>query len=182
VISDSLRNKLAGTDTTSVVTLARAGDDGAYEELVRRFQPFIRNLFARLCHDRGIADDLAQEVFLQAWRTLARLNEPAAFPGWLRRIAINKWLQTQRRNQDAVNSMEENAVPVSNIQFADQIIDFDIALSKLSPPERLCVVLAYSEGMSHSQIALATGWPLGTVKSHIGRGSARLRELLAVYR
>jgi DNA-directed RNA polymerase specialized sigma24 family protein len=54
-------------------------------------------------------------------------------------------------------------------------------LAKLSSEVRLCVVLAYNEGMSHSEIAQLTNLPVGTVKSHISRGAARLREMLATY-
>lgn len=57
-------------------------------------------------------------------------------------------------------------------------IDLEMALARLRPPERLCVVLAYAEGMSHHEIARATNMPLGTVKSHVARGSAKLREWL----
>jgi RNA polymerase sigma-70 factor (ECF subfamily) len=60
-------------------------------------------------------------------------------------------------------------------------MDLDAALAKLPHDVRLCVVLAYNEGMSHPEIARAAGLPLGTVKSHIARGAARLREMLAAY-
>ena len=60
-------------------------------------------------------------------------------------------------------------------------LDLDAALAALPPAARLCVVLAYSEGMSYSEIVEATAIPLGTVKSHITRGVARLRELLQAY-
>jgi RNA polymerase sigma-70 factor (ECF subfamily) len=64
---------------------------------------------------------------------------------------------------------------------AGESLDLDRALVHLAPDERLCIVLAYSEGMSHSEITNATGLPLGTVKSHIKRGSERLRTLLNAY-
>jgi DNA-directed RNA polymerase specialized sigma24 family protein len=57
-------------------------------------------------------------------------------------------------------------------------LDLDGVLARLKPAERVCVVLCHAEGMSHSEIAAATGWPLGTVKSHVARGSAQLRVLL----
>jgi RNA polymerase sigma-70 factor (ECF subfamily) len=60
-------------------------------------------------------------------------------------------------------------------------LDLDAALAMLPPDARLCVVLAYSEGMSHAEISGSTGMPLGTVKSHVTRGAARLRELLHAY-
>jgi RNA polymerase sigma-70 factor (ECF subfamily) len=60
-------------------------------------------------------------------------------------------------------------------------MDLDAALASLPRHARLCVVLAYDEGLSHPEIAALTGMPIGTVKSHISRGAARLRELLAEY-
>jgi RNA polymerase sigma-70 factor (ECF subfamily) len=60
-------------------------------------------------------------------------------------------------------------------------MDLDAALGELPPAVRVCVVLAYGEGMSHSEIVEATALPLGTVKSHINRGAARLRQLLNAY-
>ena len=60
-------------------------------------------------------------------------------------------------------------------------MDLDAALARLAPQARLCVVLAYDEGCRIPEIAALTGFPLGTVKSHISRGAARLRELLAEY-
>jgi RNA polymerase sigma-70 factor (ECF subfamily) len=60
-------------------------------------------------------------------------------------------------------------------------MDLDAALSTLPPDVRVCVVLAHSEGQSHPEIVELTGLPLGTVKSHIARGAARLREILAGY-
>ena len=64
---------------------------------------------------------------------------------------------------------------------ATESLDLDRALARLSPEERLCVVLAYNEGLSHGEISAATGMPLGTVKSHIRRGAHNLRTLLDAY-
>lgn len=63
----------------------------------------------------------------------------------------------------------------------NEAIDLAAALARLPAAVRLCILLAYQEGMSHGEIARATAIPLGTVKSHIVRGSARLRELLRDY-
>jgi DNA-directed RNA polymerase specialized sigma24 family protein len=64
---------------------------------------------------------------------------------------------------------------------AGEALDLDRALARLAPDVRLCIVLAYSEGMSHGEISAATGLPLGTVKSHVRRGAQRLRASLQVY-
>jgi RNA polymerase sigma-70 factor (ECF subfamily) len=162
--------------------LAIAGDDPAYSELVRRRQGSIRSLFRRLCRDPALADDLSQQTFLQAWRGIHTLKSPAAFGGWLRKLAINVWLQRTRLERSrpgsaAMAEAPEEAAPVT----LNEQLDLDSALATLAPDVRLCITLAYAERMSHGEIAEATHIPLGTVKSHINRGAARLRQLLGAY-
>jgi RNA polymerase sigma factor (sigma-70 family) len=163
-----------------VVALAQAGDDRAFAELVHRRQSSIRNLLRRLSRDATLADDLAQEAFLQAWRQLSRLRSHGAFGGWLRQIAVTTWLQ-HVRGSDALATLQDDLSSDSALAVASVALDLDSALERLVPEARLCVVLAYHEGMSHSEIEAATGLPLGTIKSHIVRGAARLRALLNVY-
>jgi RNA polymerase sigma factor (sigma-70 family) len=176
------QNALLGADEVSVVICAMAGDDDAYGELVRRRQGSIRQLFRRLCRDPTLADDLAQQTFLQAWRTVKTLKSPAAFGGWLRRLAINTWLQKIRAEKSVLNTTDVDELPDTATQpaLAEQL-DLDSALGTLPPDVRLCITLAYAERMSHREICEATGLPLGTVKSHITRGAARLRRLLGAY-
>ena len=166
----------------AVVALAMGGDRDAFSELVRRRQSWLRNLLRRLCRDPSLADDLAQQVFLRAWRSLPTLKSVAAFGAWLRRLAINTWLAHVRSAPPPMASLDsaELPVPVAAAATAEQL-DLDRALAQLSREERMCVVLAYHEGMSHGEISLVTGLPLGTVKSHIRRGAQRLRSLLGAY-
>jgi RNA polymerase sigma-70 factor (ECF subfamily) len=159
-----------------VVTLAALGDDRAFAELVRRRQSTLRGMLRRLCGDATLADDLAQETFVQAWRTLAQLRNAGAFGGWLKQVAVRVWLQHARRGKLVLETLEEAedaAVP----EFEGRL-DLERALERLNPPQRLCVVLSYGEGLSHGEIADTTGWPLGTVKSHVARGGARLKQWL----
>jgi RNA polymerase sigma factor (sigma-70 family) len=166
----------------AVVALAMSGDRDAFSELVRRRQSWLRNLLRRLCRDPALADDLAQQVFLRAWRSLPTLKSVAAFGAWLRRLAINTWLAHLRSAPPPVASLDsaELPVPVAVASTAEQL-DLDRALAQLSREERMCVVLSYNEGMSHGEISLMTGLPLGTVKSHIKRGAERLRARLSAY-
>jgi len=166
----------------AVVALAMRGDRDAFSELVRRRQSWLRNLLRRLCRDPALADDLAQQVFLRAWRSLPTLRSVAAFGAWLRRLAINTWLAHLRSAPSPMASLDsaELPVPVAVASTAEQL-DLDRALAQLSREERMCVVLTYNEGMSHAEISLVTGLPLGTVKSHIRRGAQRLRSLLDGY-
>ena len=166
-----------------VVALASNGDGDAFSELVRRKQSSVRSLLRRLSADRTLAEDLAQQAFVEMWKSLPKLETPAAFSGWLRRIAVNVWLQHLRKKRllvldnDAGDELADPSTALSN----ESAIDLAAALNRLPTSVRLCVVLAYQAGMSHGEIAEATGIPLGTVKSHIVRGGARLRELLRDY-
>ena len=162
-----------------MVALAMSGDDNAFEELVRRRQGAIRGLMRQLSGDWAIADDFAQETFLKAWQKLRTLRSPGAFGGWLRRIAVNVFLQHIRR-KDLRKEDPITSEPGSRIDKRDPSLRMDLeeALAILRPDERLCVVLAHGERMSHSEVCSATGFPLGTVKSHISRGSAKLRRYL----
>jgi RNA polymerase sigma-70 factor, ECF subfamily len=176
------RGRLGVADDRLVAALAMAGDDDAFGELVRRRQQSVRQMLRRLCRDATLADDLAQQSFVQAWRTVRTLRAPAAFGSWLRRIAVNVWLQhlrtcaTPTLPHPGEDSLEAGAEPTTG-----ERLDLDRALATLPPDVRLCIVLAYGERMSHREVSEATGLPLGTVKSHISRGAMRLRSLLHAY-
>lgn len=175
-------DRIASAAEPFLVALAMSGDDKAFEELVRRRQGVIRRLMRHLTGDWAVADDFAQETFLRAWRKLRTLRAPGAFGGWLRQIAVNVFLQHIRRAGFAIQDSKEVA-SYSVVANRDTSVQMDLekALARLRPGERLCVVLAYGERMSHGEICSATGLPLGTVKSNISRGSARLRRYLADY-
>lgn len=177
------RAALGETAEAVVVALAMSGDRNAFSELVRRRQVWLRSFLRRLCRDPTLADDLAQQVFLQAWRSLRTLKSVTAFGGWLRRLAINAWLAHRRKSAVAALDPLPPELPASVmlVPAVGERFDLDRALSHLAHDERLCVVLAYSEGMSHGEISAATSLPLGTVKSHIRRGTQRLRGLLRAY-
>jgi DNA-directed RNA polymerase specialized sigma24 family protein len=164
-----------------VVALACAGDRPAFEELVRRHQRSIRNLLRSLCGNMALADDLAQATFLQAWIHIRSLRVPGAFTSWLRKLAINSWRQHLRREGAFWKLTDVEVGDVVSTPPATECLDLNSALGALAPNVRLCIVLSYHEGMSHGEIAAATQLPLGTVKSHVARGTTRLRELLAAY-
>ena len=189
--ADPTGNPLGTAAEAVVVAAAMRGDDAAFSELMRRRQSQIRNLLRRLCRNSALADDLAQTAFLQAWRTLRSLRAPGAFGGWLRKLAVNVWLQHLRGpgahrevelEEAQVGVQQPAAGVIEPSTAAGEQVDLDRALSLLAPDVRLCIVLSYAERMSHREICETTGFPLGTVKSHIARGAARLRESLSAYR
>lgn len=168
-----------------VLAAAIYGDAAAFSELVRRRQATTRQLLRRLCRDTTLADDLAQQVYLQAWRSLRSLKSPLAFNAWLRKLTVNVWLQHVRakhiETQSDVELLETFTDAANDSSAAAIQLDLDAALARLPPDVRLCVVLAYHEGLSHGEICAATALPLGTVKSHVSRGVTRLRNLLQAY-
>lgn len=167
---------------TAVVILARTGDAAAFRELVLRRQARVRDLLRRLSGDHALADDLAQETFVQAWKSLGSLKTPAVFGAWLRQVAVNVWRQEARKRRliladDDEISAEPDPRPVT---ATDDRLDLSAALATLRPVERMCVVLSYAEGLTHGEIVEATGLPLGTVKSHVKRGGDKLKSILAI--
>lgn len=175
------RSRLEEAPEGYVVALAMSGDDVAFGELVRRRQKRVRDMLRRLCGNHALADDLAQKTFVQAWRGIRALRDPGAFGGWLKRVAVNVWLAEARRVPAPIDDDEDAFLaavdPAPSPERSAGGIDLERALARLGPAERLCVVLAHSEGMTHAEIADATGLPLGTVKSHVLRGRDRLKRI-----
>ncbi len=164
-----------------VVSLASKGDRDAFAELVRRRQSWIRNLMRRCCGDVSLADDLSQQVFLQAWRKIRQLKGADKFGSWLRQLAINEWLQYLRKNDVLRGAKSDEDITMSQHDKTSVAMDLDQAMAALPDPVGLCIVLSYHARMTHAEIAQLTDMQLGTVKSHIRRGSERLRELLSAY-
>lgn len=168
------------TDERRIVLLAAAGDDAAFAELVRRHQHYIVDIIRRSCGDRARAEDIAQLAFVKAWRSLTTLKDASAFRAWLRRIALNLMIDIARQRQP--EPVDVGHIEAGGLADLDLLTKVDIAsaLQQLSIVQRTCVVLSFAEGMSHGEIAEELAMPLGTVKSHIARGLAVMRRLLAV--
>jgi RNA polymerase sigma-70 factor (ECF subfamily) len=164
-----------------LVTMARRGDRVAFAELVRRRELWIRALMLRCCNDRTLAEDLAQQAFVQAWQTIGQLRRASRFGPWLKRLAVNTWLQHVRKNDPLRETSDKTDAGETKEDTASISMDLDRALATLKEPVRLCIVLSYHEGMTHDEIADFTGLPVGTVKSHIRRGTKRLQEELKEY-
>jgi len=164
-----------------LVSLSRTGNRDAFAELVARRQTWVRNLMRRCSGNAALADDLSQQVFMQAWRSIRQLHDAARFAPWLKKMAINMWLQHKRR-ADPLREAEQHIEADSPQRDQPAIaMDLDRALGTLTDDARLCVVLSYHERMTHAEIESLTGMPMGTIKSHIRRGTRRLQEELSAY-
>jgi RNA polymerase sigma-70 factor, ECF subfamily len=124
---------------------------------------------------------LARDKNQQAFAVLVE-HKGQALPAWLKTIAVHTWLKHLRRKDPLFNLARDAVVPEQAVEnTSGMVLDLNRALAQLGEAVRLCVVLTYHEGLSHGAIAQITGLPLGTVKSHINRGSAQLRTFLAAY-
>jgi len=178
----SAQDELLGkSPETLLVGLAKKGDREAFAELLRRRQGWVRTLMLRFCNNPTLADDLSQQAFMQAWRTIPQLRQVSRFGSWLKRLAINEWLQHVRK-KDPLQYADEIELPAAQSESVGIAMDLDQALATLKDHVRLCVVLSYHEGMTHEEIADFAGIALGTVKSHIRRGTQRLQEQLSAYK
>lgn len=154
----------------------------AFAELVRRHQGKIRGLLLRLAGDRTLADDLAQEAFLRAYRGLVGFQGRARFSTWLYRIAYNVYLNHRTRVKELAALPEgfESGAPAPETSLSqsrsDLRRDLDAAISALPERYRAVVMLYYLEDVSYPEIAEILDLPLGTVKTHLHRAKKLLRQ------
>ena len=163
---------------------ARRGDRSAFASLVQAHQSRVRLQLRRLTQgDAALADDLAQETFVQAWLHLNEFRGEARLATWLHRIALTRFLQHLRRPQlplewNAAEASEANE-PCHDPRAVEGLArDVEHALQALSEIQRLAVVHCFHLDLSHAEAAQVLGLPLGTLKSHLDRAKSRLRELL----
>ena len=139
----------------------------------------MRGQLRRMGAQPALADDLAQDAFVIGFQRIGDLREPAAFGAWIRQIAARLYIRRMRgrlRLEDSLDCAPETATEGEG--RAGLRMDLDAALATLSEVERLCVSLCHGAGFSQSELAAALNLPLGTVKSHVTRGLARLRRRL----
>lgn len=164
-----------------LVSRARAGSDAAFSRLVERHQAAVRAFLRRVLGSGWAeADDVAQEAFLAGWSSLRSLREPAGFRPWLCGIA---WRKAQDRIRGARRGMARDTAWLETVDAPSGVSTEDRlalagAMAALPPDVRACVALCLADGWSHGEAALALGLPLGTVKSHVNRGRARLLKAL----
>lgn len=179
----------------ALVLRARLGaDQQAFSQLVRRHQGMVRAQLRRLVRDDdALADDLAQETFVLAWRKLDQFRGDARFSTWLYRIAYTRFLQARRsmawqvdarargNGDDGNDGDDRGAAPAAAPQI-DLQIDLERGLQRLSPAEQAVLLHCSQLGLSQEEAAYVLAMPLGTVKTHATRGKAKLRTWLAAWR
>jgi RNA polymerase sigma factor (sigma-70 family) len=165
---------------TVLVDEARRGSSQAFDRLVAKHQQAVRGFLRRVTGDWADADDLAQDTFVAAWAGLGAYKGASSVRSWLCAIAWRKALSHNRsrgrgaaRDGAWLEGVETTAAP-----DAEDVIALARALASLPIEQRAAVSLCLAAEFSHSEAAEALGLPLGTIKSHVTRGRAKLLEVL----
>ncbi len=166
---------------------AQGGDRRAFGQLVERFQRPVFNVIIRMARDPDLAEDLAQETFVRAFRRLATYNPEYRFSSWIFRIAHNLTLDHfRRRRLDSVSldtpveaggaslgtlflADEASETPLEGVERANLAAALERALDHLRPEYREVILLRFREDFSYEEIARIMGLPLGTIKTFLFR-------------
>jgi RNA polymerase sigma-70 factor (ECF subfamily) len=177
-------SSVSATDDQTDVDRVLAGDISAFEGIVRRWQGPLINLAYRFCRDRGRAEEMAQEVFLRAYRALAQWRKEAVFSTWLFALATNLYRSELRRIPARMLSLEDIPEPqdarASDGGLEEHNRDLAVRRAVLVLPAkyRETLILFYFHDMDITSAARSLGLPEGTVKARLFRGREILRSKL----
>jgi RNA polymerase sigma-70 factor (ECF subfamily) len=166
---------------TTALAQSAQGDSTAFAELVQQHQGMVFSIAYHFLHDRALAEDLAQEVFLELYQSLDRIESSAHLTYWLRRVTANRCIdqgrKKLRRRELALEDAPEPSAP-SQSQLNDPLLLEKLQQSVAGLPEkqRMVVILRFQEGLGPAEIAEVLEMPVNTVKSTLHRTLADLRK------
>jgi RNA polymerase sigma-70 factor, ECF subfamily len=193
------RAELAQKTDQEIVALARAGEEAAYRELIRRYERPLFSLLFRMVRDRELAEDLAQETFVKALNAIESYRPEFKFSSWIFKIANNAAIDHLRRREldtlslegspqaETPEAIEATALqiggrqesPLAEVEARELGGQIEAAIAQLRPEYRSCILLRHVEGRAYEEIAEILNLPLGTVKTYIHRARNELRQALA---
>jgi len=178
-------------DAALIARVVVNDDRHAFAELVRRHQSRVRASLRKLTGGNlALADDLAQETFVLAWRNLKSFRQEARFSTWLYRIATNCWLADARKRKEELLGDADADVADDNwyedvtsgtadhAHGTEMKIDLERAMRVLSDGERAAIAQCYHNDLTHAEAAYVLGMPFGTVKTHVLRAKQKLKVQL----
>jgi RNA polymerase sigma factor (sigma-70 family) len=172
------------SDAELVARVCLEDDRHAFATLVRKYQSQVRQMLRRLtCGDAALADDLAQETFLAAYKSMRSYRGDARLGSWLYRIAYNRWLDNARLLEEKARRTSTNVVPDEpasspDVTRAEARHDLEKLMGILNKDERAALALTYGADATHEEAAAILGCPLGTLKSHVLVAKEKLRSEL----
>lgn len=172
------------TVTDCVLPRIAAGDPAAVPDCIARYGGLVWSLARRFLGNAADAEDAVQDVFVELWKNAARFDpKKAAEPTYVTMIARRRLIDKKRRAGRVPPAQplgeEPPATPApARLDIEDEAARAAAALTELRDDERRVIQMAVYRGMTHEEIASATGLPVGTVKTHIRRGLIRVRERL----
>lgn len=166
-------------DSDQLAQNAARGNVAAFAELVRLHQGKLRAFLRRMARgDAALADDLAQETFLEAYRKIGQFRGAGTFASWLAQIGYSRYLMHARRHK--LEPLDETTVRSQETEAALHAkLDLETALARIHPAKRAALTLCFAEGYSHEEAAKIMNIPLGTLKSHVLRGREEVRTMLS---
>ena len=169
---------LFGTDET--LRRAATGDHDAFADLIRTHEEMVFSIALHFFHDRGRAEEIAQEVFLQMYRRLGEIESAAHLTFWLRKVTANRCIDDHRHVGRALSPPGRAESPSYVATESDPFLRrrLQMLMLQLPPKQRIAITMRYQEDLEPAEIAEILGMPANTVKSHLRRGLAALRQWL----
>ncbi len=181
-LSDAAQRAAAQAERADVEA-ATAGDRRAFERLYRTHGQRVFALCLRMCGERGLAEELVQDVFVRAWQKLESFRGDAAFSTWLHRVAVNIVLSRRKqdgrtRDRTVADDDAVHVVPARSVSVGDRM-DLEAAIATLPAGARRIFVLHDVEGYTHEEIGELLGITSGGSKAQLHRARLLLREVLS---
>lgn len=169
-----------------IIALVLNGETQAFERIVERYKHRCLRYAFRFLGDRDEADDVTQETFVRAYRSLDKLSSHDRFGGWLFQILINRCRSAvDRRSRlerwiQPIDDVDEIIDPVTEVSPTyRQTSDLEASLKKLAPAYREALILKYIDNMTYDEMSEITGVGVSALKMRVNRGMSILREKLA---
>jgi RNA polymerase sigma-70 factor, ECF subfamily len=169
---------MMAADTTAVDIIAE--DIPEFTELVGMYQQMVFSVAYHFLHERAIAEEVAQDVFMQLYRALPSIKSEAHITAWLYKVTSHRCIDYARRRRRDL-PLDEIPEPASEAVRGDPLLDRRLGsiVASLPPQARIVVILRYQEDLKPEEIARVLGWRLNTVKSQLHRSLKMLKTKLS---
>jgi RNA polymerase sigma-70 factor (ECF subfamily) len=173
------------THDLDLLRRSQAGDAGAFDDLIRRLTPQLFRIVRRMASDAAEAEALVQETWVRAWRGLPRWRGDGEPTAWLAAIAVNLARDRWRKKAPidfadlggGTADLEDDASgPEAAAESKETLLRLVRGVQGLRPEQRAAIALRYEAGMTYEEVAAAMRIPVNTVRTHLHRAKAALRE------